>query len=83
MTCWDNMKSYIIHLSVDRAEKEKQVLILEIDSLSTQLDSSNKAAQHNAAKAEALDEQVNPFLRSVAHDLTVTVISECTSKILV
>lgn len=44
-----------------KAEKEKQTLILEIDSVSTQLDSSNKAAQHNAAKAEALDEQVRRF----------------------
>jgi len=40
-----------------KAEKEKQSLILEIDAVSTQLDSANKAAAHNASKAEALDEQ--------------------------
>lgn len=43
---------------VCRSEKEKQTLILEIDGLSTQLDSSNKMAQHASAKAEALEDTV-------------------------
>lgn len=52
-----------------KAEKEKQTLILEIDSVSTQLDSANKAAHHNASKAEALDEQVRR-LKAQCDDLS-------------
>ena len=52
-----------------RAEKEKQSLILEIDGLSTSLDSANKAAQHANSKAESLDDQVRR-LKAQLDDLT-------------
>lgn len=48
-----------------RVEKEKQQLILEIDSISTSLDSSNKARAHAEAKAEGLDDQCRRFKAQV------------------
>jgi len=42
--------------SKTKSEKEKQQLIIEIDSVSTQLDGALKAGAHSAAKAEGLDD---------------------------
>lgn len=52
-----------------KAEKERQTLILEIDGMSTSLDSANKAAQHASAKAEALEDQLRR-LKAQIDDLT-------------
>lgn len=52
-----------------KVEKEKQTLIIEIDSISTQLDGSLKAMAHANAKAEGLDDQVRR-LKAQVDELT-------------
>jgi myosin heavy chain 6/7 len=64
--------TFIVALYIDphhRAEKEKQALIIEIDSVSTQLDASNKARAHAESKLEGLDDAVRR-LKAQVDDLT-------------
>ena len=52
-----------------RAEKEKQSLVIEIDTVLSQLDGATKARAHAEAKAEGMDDQIRR-LKAQVDDLS-------------